>query len=141
MTSSRMLCAGLLGSLVIGSVVARAQTPPAPTPPTEQQVREIEQRLDALSKQVDQLGTAKDAATRQGLMQQNWRAMQDYMGWMHGRWGAGSPWMMGPGMMGCPMLGGSGAGWTFPEGVTPEQYRQQMSEHMKRMHEQMRQLT
>ncbi len=135
----------LLALLVLGTAPAHAQTPPKPTAPSEADVRELQQRFDSLKKQLDELQAAKDSATRQGLMQQNWRGMQDYMGWMHGRWGAGSPWMMGPDMMGpgatsCPALGGSGAAWSVPEGMTPEQYGQQMRENMQRMHEQMNQL-
>ena len=135
----------LLAFLVPWMTPAHAQTPPKPSAPSHAEVRELEQRLDSLGQQIDRLEAAKDPATRQGLMQQHWRSMQDYMGWMHNRWGAGSPWMMGPDMMGpgstgCPMLGGSGAAWPVPEGMSPEQYGQQMREHMQRMHEQMSQL-
>jgi hypothetical protein len=121
----------VLTFLVLWMTPAHTQTPPKPTAPSDAEVRELEQRLDSLRQQIDQLEAAKDAATRQGLMQQNWRGMQDYMGWMHNRWGTGAPWMMGPDMMGpgwsdCPMMGGSGAAWPVPEGMSPEQYGQQM---------------
>ena len=131
--------------LVLWMTPAHSQPPPKATAPTDAEVRELAQRLDSLRQQIDELEAAKDAATRQGLMQQNWRGMQDYMGWMHSRWGAGSPWIMGPDMMGpgwtdCPMMGGTGAAWPVPEGMSTEQYGQQMREHMQRMHEQMSQL-
>jgi len=72
--------------------------------------------------------------------------MQNYMGWMHSRWGSGGPWMMGrgampgPGATSCPMFGGSSAEWPLPEGVTPEQYGREMSGQMTRMREQMAQI-
>lgn len=69
----------------MGSPAARAQTP---TAPSDAEGRELGQRIDALSKQIDELESSKDAAARRGLMEQNWRAMQDYMGWMHSRWGS-----------------------------------------------------
>jgi hypothetical protein len=94
--------ATLLTLLVLGMIPAHAQTQTTPKPaaPSDAEFRELQQRLDSLKKQIDELQAAKDTATQQGLMQQNWRGMQDYMGWMHGQWGAGSPWMVGPGMMG-----------------------------------------
>jgi len=86
---------------------------------------------------------ANGDASRQSLMQQNWRAMQDYMGFMHSRWGAAAPWLMdpgaseGPGFSGCPMLGGAGAAWPLPEGSGPRPYAEQMRAHLKTMNEQM----
>ena len=136
----------LLAFLALSMTPARAQAPAQPSAPSDAEVKELEQRVESLRKEIDQLEAAKDAATQQRLMQENWRGMQDYMGWMHNRWGAGSPWMMGPGMMqgrgwmDCPMMGGSSAAWPVPEGMSPEQYGQQMDEHMKRMQEQMNQL-
>jgi hypothetical protein len=130
-----LLRVALLAILVPIATPVRAETPSAPS---DAEVRELEQRLDALKKQVDQLEAAKDDASRQKLMQQNWRAMQDYMGFMHGRWGAADPWMMdpdakgGPGFSGCPMLGGAGAAWPLPEGVGPKQYGEQMCAQCRR---------
>jgi len=146
MTRSRALVATLLVGFVAAAQPIRGDAPKAATAPSDAQVRELEQRLDALSQQIEQLESAKDAAARQGKMQKSWRAMQDYMGWMHNNLGAGAPWMFGPGMMqgsgwqSCPALGGSGAAWPTPEGVTPEEYGKQMREQMTRMHEQMGQL-
>jgi hypothetical protein len=138
----RILRGALLALLVPLAAPVRAETPP-PKAPSDAEVRELTQRLDALKKQLGQLEEAKDESARQSLMQENWRAMQDYMGWMHGRWGAGAPWMMnpdergGPGASACPMLGGSGAAWPLPGGVTPKQYGEQMRAPMQTMSEQM----
>lgn len=135
-----LLRIALLAILVPLATPVRAETPSAPS---DAEVRELEQRLDALKKQVDQLEAAKDDASRQDLMRQSWRAMQDYMGFMHSRWGAGAPWMMdpdargGPEFSGCPMLGGAGAAWPLPEGVSQKQYAEQMRAHMRTMSEQM----
>lgn len=135
-----LLRVALLALLVPIATPVRAETPSAPS---GAEIRELEQRLDALKKQVDQLEAAKDNASRQSLMRQNWRAMQDYMGFLHSRWGAAAPWMMdpdargGPGFSGCPMLGGVGAAWPLPEGVSPQQYVEQMRAHMQTMNEQM----
>lgn len=148
MTHSRTLAVALLALCLAAALPRsiRAETPQAPTTPSDVQVRELEQRLDALSKQVEQLESAKDPAARQGMMGKNWRELQDYMGWMHSTMGAGAPWMFGPGMMqgsgwqNCPALGGTGPAWPTPEGVSPEEYGKQMREHMNRMHEQISQL-
>ena len=139
----KILRVGLLALLLPLAAPARAEAPAAPTAPSDAEVRELEQRLDALKKQLEQLAVAKDEAARQALEQQSWRAMQDYMGWMHSRFGAGAPWMMGadarggPGASACPMLGGSGAAWSPPEGVSPKQYGEQMRAHMQTLSEQM----
>ncbi|HXZ86268.1 MAG TPA: hypothetical protein VEI82_12340 [Myxococcota bacterium] len=141
MATQAILCASLL-ALLLG------QSPPLQTAPSDDEVRELQARLDTLQQEIDQLAAASSAEQRQSLMQQSWRSMQEYMGWMHSRWGAGAPWMMGGGMMqgqgpgvsSCPMLGGSSAPWPPPEGVSPEQYAKEMREHMKRMREQMSQI-
>jgi len=132
-----------VASLAILVPIATPVRAEAPTAPSDAEVRELEQRLDALNKQVEQLESAKDDASRQSLMQQNWRAMQDYMGFMHSRFGAAAPWVMepdakgGPALSGCPMLGGAGAAWPLPEGVRPKQYGEQMRAHMRTMSGQM----
>ena len=142
----------VLGGIVAAGAPALAQ-PPAQSgtsAPTDAQVRELQEQVKSLQQQLDELDATKDPASRRGIMEQNWQSMQDYMGQMHDRWGMGSPWMMGPrtkqgpgsgpGMMGCPMLGSSGMGWALPEGVDPSRYSQEMSDQMKRMHEQMNQI-
>jgi hypothetical protein len=131
------LFVGLLAALNL------AQSPPLRTAPNDDEMRELEARLDTLQREIDQLAAAQEPAQRESLMQRSWQSMQEYMGWMHQRWGAGGPWMMSRGMMqtpgasSCPMLGGAGAPWPPPPGVTPEQYAQQMGAHMQRMREQM----
>lgn len=112
--------------------------------PSDTQVRELQERIKSLQQQLDELNSAKGAASRQRMMQQNWRGMQDYMGWMHDRWGMGYPWMMdgdrpGDWMDECPMMGGyaAGSGWPLPRGLDPDRYKQEMREHMQRMQEQM----
>jgi len=136
MTMWRRAILGVLLSGVIGTPVL-AEPPAGGTgAPSDPQVRELQQKLDSLQKQLDQLSATQDPAARRRMMEQNWQGMQDYMGRMHEQWGMGYPWMMGPGMGGCPAMGGSES-WSLPEGVTPEQYRQQMLDQMQRMHEQM----
>ena len=139
-----VLAALLLSGLM--PVAAQAQAQGQASAPTDAQVRELEAQIKSLQQQLDQLNKAQNPDQRRNMMEQNWQGMQDYMGRMHERWGMGDPWMMGDGMMGdrmmgdgmmgCPMMGG-GAGWSLPEGVTPESYRQQMQGHMSGMHEQM----
>ena len=132
-----------IGAVLLAIPLATPVRAETPTAPSDKEVRELEQRLDVLNKQVDQLEAAKDDASRQDLMRQNWRAMQDYMGFMHSHWGAAAPWMMnpdatgGPGFSGCPMLGGASAAWPLPKGVSPQQYVKQMRAHMQTMNEQM----
>lgn len=137
-----VLLTGLIAAVawVVFQTPARSQA----TAPSDAQVRELQHKIKSLQQQLDELNSAKDAASRQRLMQQHWQSMQDYMGMMHNRWGMGYPWMMGgnrPGNWGggCPMIGGNaeGSGWPLPGGVDPDQYRQQMREHMQRMQEQM----
>ena len=150
MTVSRtIVLAALLAGFVPAVTPGLAQTSPksAAAGPTDGQVRELEKQIKSLQQQLDQLNSTKDPASRQRIMQQNWQAMQDYMRGMQNRWGTGYPWMMGPGMMrgprsgsgamGCPMFGGNGMGWSLPKDVGPDQYSQQMREHMQRMQEQM----
>jgi hypothetical protein len=136
-----VLLTGLISTVmwVVFQTPAKGQT----TAPSDAQVRELQEKIKSLQKQLDELNSAKDPASRQRMMQQNWQSMQDYMGMMHDRWGMGYPWMMGgnrPGNWtgGCPAIGGGyGVGWPVPKGVDPDQYRQKMSEHMQRMQEQM----
>jgi len=139
---SKIARALLLAILIPFATPAGAEGPAPQKTPGDAEVRELEQRFEALKRQVDQLEAAKDDAARRTLMQENWRAMQDYMGFVHGRFGAGAPWMMdpdargGPGVSACPMLGGTGEAWS-PPGVTPQQYGQQMAAHMRTMSAQM----
>lgn len=119
---------------------------PALTAPTDRDVGGLEQRLDALSRQIENLQAATNDAVRATLMQQHWLAMQDYMGELHRRFGAGAPWMLepdakgGPGASACPMLGGSGAAWPLPEGIDAKEYGAQMLPHMQVLKEQMREI-
>ena len=133
----------LLLAILVFAMPAGAQ-PPALTAPTDRDVGELEQRLDALTRQVENLEAATNDAVRETLMQQHWLAMQDYMGTIHQRFGAGAPWMLGPdpkggpGASACPMLGGSGAAWQLPEGIHAKEYGAQMLPHMQTLKEQMR---
>lgn len=150
----KTLLAVLLAGLVPALTPVVAQTPPnsEAAAPTDAQVHELEQQITSLRRQLDELNSTKDAASRQRIMQQNWQAMQNYMSRMHERWGMGSSWMMGPDMMrgqnagpgmmmGCPMMDGSETGWALPKSVGPDQYGRQMREHMQRMQEQMHKIT
>lgn len=135
------LAALLTGLMAVGPPVlaqAQAQAPAVMSAPTDAQVSELQQQVEALQKQLDQLNATSDAATRQQLMQQHWQNMQGYMGRMHDQWGMGYPWMMGHpwSMMGPGMMGG-GASWPVPQGVTPDQYNQQIRDYTQRMQEQM----
>ena len=126
------------------SCVAQTPAKSQAVAPNDAQVREMEEKIKTLQRQLDELNSAKDATSRQRMMQQNWQGMQDYMGSMHDRWGMGYPWMMGgnrPGDWtgGCPMIGGTStvSGWSLRSGVDPSQYSQQMRGHMQRMQEQL----
>ena len=139
----RAMRAVLLSALVAAAIPVLAQTPAesGTTAPSDSQVRELQEQIKSLQQQLDKLNATQDPSSRRSMMEQNWRGMQDYMDRMHERWGIGAPWMMGPGTMGCPMMGGAQGGgaewWPLPEGVTPESYREQMLDHMGRMREQM----
>jgi len=141
--SSRISSALGLALLVAFAPEIRAESPASPKAPNDAQVRDLARRLDAMSRQVDQLDATSDDALRQTLMQAQWLAMQDYMGLIHSRWGAGAPWLVasdpqaGPGASSCPMLGGSGAPWALPEGVSAKPYADQMRAHLRTLHEQM----
>lgn len=134
-----------LASLVLAIAFFATQNPRTSqaAAPNDAQVREMEGKIQSLHKQLDELSAAPDAMSRQRIMQQNWRGMQDYMGWMHDRWGMGYPWMMGRDgprnwRDGCPMMGDyPGSDWPLRGGIDPNQYSQQMQEHMRRMQEQM----
>ena len=125
--------------LAVAPVLAQTLAQGSVSVPTDAQVRELEQQLKSLRKQLDDLKATRDAAARQRLMQQNWRGMQDYIGRMHDNWGMGYPWMTGHSwaMCGPQMMGGSGAWWPVPKGVNPDQYTKQMRDRMQRMQEQM----
>ena len=117
---------------------------PAPTPARAQAASdsalgELRQRLQTLQQQLDELGSARDAATQQRLLQQNWRGLQDYMGWMHDRFNVGTPWMVGHQGVGCcAMMGGrSGTAWSLPQGLTPSQFGQQMRDNLQIMQRQL----
>ena len=137
-TPCRMVIALLVSGLVAAAApaLAQKQAQGGASAPTDAQVRELQKQIESLQQQLDKLQATQDPASRRSMMDQNWRGMQDYMGSMHGQWGTGDPWMMGSGANGCPMIGG-GTGWSLPKGVTPEQYSQQMRDHMQRMHEEM----
>jgi hypothetical protein len=138
---TRSIRAALLGGLMAAVVPTIAQAPArdGTTVPSDTQVRELEQQIKSLQQQLDEINATRDAAARQRLLQQNWQGMQNYMGQMHDRWGLGYPWMrghpwtsVGPGMM-----DGGRASWPLPPGLTPDQYSQQMRDHMQRMQEQL----
>ena len=135
----RTIRAALLTWLLAVLTPVLAQPPQGgATVPTDAQVRELEQQIKSLQQQLDELNTTRDAAARLQLMQQNWQGMQNYMGQMHDRWGMGYPWMTGRpwAMCGPGMMGGGGAWWPVPRGLTPDQYSLQMRDHMQRMQEQ-----
>ena len=132
------LLTGLLG-VVAPAVVAQAPQG-GTTAPTDAQVRELEQQLKSLQQQLDELNASRDAAARRRLMEQNWQGMQGYMGQMHDRWGMGYPWMTGRPWATCcgpGMMGQGRTSWPVPQGLSPDQYSQQMRDHMQRMQEQM----
>ena len=134
MTTFRSISlAALLGGIVPAPTAARAQVT------ADSAFRELRQRLQTLQQQLDDLNSARDAASRQRLMQQSWRGMQDYMGWMHDRFGVGSPWMMGHQGIGCcsMMRGGGGAAWPLPKGMSPSRYGQQMRDNLQLMQQQL----
>jgi hypothetical protein len=131
----------LLSVFVAATTPAPAQVPTqgGTAAPTDAQVRELEQQIKSLQQQLDEIKAAPNAPARQRLMQQNWQGMQSYMGQMHDRWGMGYPWMTGRpwAMCGPGMMGGGRTSWPVPQGMTPDQYSEQMRSHMQRMQEQM----
>lgn len=139
-TFVRTTLAFVLSGVVLAAIpaFAQAQAGIAASAPTDSQVRELQKQIESLQQELGKLHATQDPAARRSMMEQNWQGMQDYMGRMHERWGMGEPWMMGKGMMGCPMMGS--AGWSLPEGMTPEPYQQQMLDHMQSMHAQMNQI-
>ena len=147
--------------LTFGGVATADEAKDTSSAPTNAQVKELQSRIRALQEQLDKLGSAKDSPSQRRLMQQNWQSMLDYMQrmqsmpWMMGEPDDMGPGMMGPGMMGrgmmgrrrpgdwmmgCPMVGGPAGGWQLPPDVDAEQYRSQMLENMKLMHDQMAQI-
>lgn len=133
--------AALLSLLILTATPVLAQTPVQgeTTAPTDTQVREFQRQIKSLHQQLDEIKAAPDAATRRRLQQQNWQGMQSYMGQMHDRWGMGYPWMAGRpwSMCGPGMMGGGSTSWPVPQGLSSDQYNQQMRDHMQRMQEQM----
>ena len=125
--------AALLGAAVLAVPSATAQVP------VDTAVSDMRHRLQSLQQQLDSIDSARDAATRQRLMQQSWQGMQNYMSWMRERWGVGYPWMRGYRGMGCcPMMGGGSAlAWQLPQGMSPTRYSQQMRDYMQPMQQQM----
>lgn len=125
--------------IVITPVLAQAPAPSGTAVPTDAQVRDLEQQVKTLQQQLDALKAAPDAAARRQLQQQNWQGMQRYMGEMHDRWGMGYPWMAGRpwSMCGPGMMGGGSTSWPVPQGLSPDQYSQQMRDHMQRMQNQL----
>ena len=128
---------------------------------TNAQIENLQREIRALQEQLEELGSTKDTAAKQRLMQDNWQSMLEYMQgmqampWMMGEPGDRESHMMGRGMMGrgmmgwrrqgdwmmgCPMVGGPDSGWALPPDVDPEQYREEMLENMQRMHDQMAQI-
>ena len=137
-TMIAVVLTGLMSAVT--PVLAQAPAQGGTTAPTDAQVRELEQQIKSLQQQLDELNATRDAAVRRRLMQQNWQGMQGYMGQMHDRWGMGYPWMTGRPWATCCGPGMMGAGrtsWPVPQGMTPEQYSQQMRDHTQRMQEQM----
>ncbi len=131
-----------LTGLISGLTPVLAQAPPqgGTTAPTDAQVRELEQQIKSLQQQLDELNATRDPAARRQLMQRNWQGMQSYMGQMPDRWGMGYPWMTGRPWARCcgpGMMGTGRTSWPVPQGMTPEQYNQQMRDHTQRMQEQM----
>lgn len=136
----RTIRAALLTGLLAVVTPIPAQAPQSgTTAPSDSQVRELEQQLKSLQQQLDEIKAAPNAGVRQRLMQQNWQGMQNYMGQMHDRWGMGYPWMTGRpwAMCGPGMMGSGRTWWPVPQGLTPDQYSQQMRDHMQRMQDQM----
>lgn len=125
--------------IVITPVLAQAPSPGGAAVPTDAQVRELDHQIKSLQQQLDAMNAAPDAAARLRLQQQNWQGMQSYMGEMHDRWGMGYPWMAGRpwSMCGPGMMGGGSTSWPVPQGLSPDQYSQQMRDHMQRMQDQM----
>ena len=120
-------------------VLAQAPAQGGITVPTDAQVRQLEQRIKSLQQQLDEIKAAPNAAARQRLLQQNWQGMQSYMGQMHDRWGMGYPWMAGRpwAMSGPGMMGKGRTSWPVPQGMTPDQYSEQMRARTQQMQEQM----
>jgi hypothetical protein len=140
-TFDRTLLAAVMGGFVAiaPNALAQPKSQGEVKAPTDAQARELQQQIQSLQAELDQLRTAQDPATRRRLMDQHWQGMGNYMGHMRRQWGMGEPWMMRDEDdydMGCPGTG-CGGGWFLPQGVSPEQYSQQMSEHMQRMQQQM----
>lgn len=125
--------------IVISPVLAQAPVQGGTAVPTDAQVRELEQQIKTLQQQLDAMKAAPDAAARLRLQQQNWQGMQGYMGEMHDRWGMGYSWMAGRpwSMCGPGMMGGGSTSWPVPQGLSSDQYSQQMRDHMQRMQDQM----
>ena len=134
-----ILAAWLAGLLGVGApAFAQAPIQDATSPPTDAQVRELQQQVETLQKQLDEFKAAPDTAARQQLMQEHWQSMQGYMGRMHDRWDMGYPWMMGqPWSLSGPGMMEGAASWPVPQGITPDQYNQQMRDYTQRMQEQM----
>lgn len=128
---------GLLSAVT--PVLAQAPAQSGATAPTDSQVRELERQIKSLQQQLDEIKAAPNAAARQRLMQQNWQGLQGYLGQMHDRWGMGYPWMAGHpwSMSGPSVMGSKRTSWRVPQGVTPDQYSEQMRGHMQQMQEQM----
>lgn len=133
--------ASLLAGLVAMATTAVAQPPVQGSPaiPTDAQVRELQQQINTMQRQLDELKAAPSASDRQRLMQQNWQGMQGYMGQMHDRWGMGYPWMQGRPWMHCGpgMMGGNYSSWPMPSELAPDEYNAKMSERARQMKEQM----
>lgn len=136
----RTIRAALLAGIIAAVTPVLAQAPQGGiSTPTDAQVRELEQQIKSFQQQLDDIKTGPNAAARQRLLQQNWQGMQSYMGQLHDRWGMGYPWMAGRpwAMCGPGMMGNGRMSWSVPQGLSPDQYSQQMRDHVQRMREQM----
>jgi hypothetical protein len=137
------ILAALLGMLFAVTTPSPAQAPPQDAiVPTDAEVRELERQIGSLQQQLDSLKTAPNTAASQRLMEQNWQGMQNYIGRMHDRWDIGYPWMAGRpwSMCGPGMMVSGRTSWPAPQGMTPEQYGEQMNSLARRMQEQMRRI-
>jgi hypothetical protein len=145
--SSRSAFHTLIALAFAASLPAAAEPPKSRSAPSDAEVHALRLQLDAIGEQIEQLSRAADTDPERQRMESSWRALQDYMGSMHGKWDTGPPWMMGPdelvqgpSWLSCPALGGTGAAWPLPDGLTPRQYGQQMGEHLQQWKEQLDQL-
>ena len=139
--SHRLMIPALFTGLLcmMAPVFGQAPAQGGTATPSDAQMRDLEQQIESMQQQLYELNTTRDPTARQRLMEQHWQGMQGYMGQMHDRWGMGYPWMMGRpwAMCGPGMMGGGRTSWPLPQGVTPDQYSEQMRTNMRQMQDQM----